>query len=249
MRTSDVKAALKKKFCAPEWALFFEVTAGTGAMASRRADAIAMNLWPSRGLAINGFEIKVSRSDWLRELKSPAKAEELAQHCDFWWIVSPKGIVSKHELPEAWGLYEVDGRGMSVSVQAPKIGEPVLSRNFMAALIRRAGEMDAAERQRLIREETEIIRQKAAADVERRVREKMAARGDLQEAVDRFERASGIKIDRYYGAEDLGRAAKIVQMIGYDAVYSAASGLLNTVKGFASKLSDHLDSIPQTKKE
>ena len=33
----------------------------------RYADAIAMNLWPSRGLAVHGFEIKISRGDWQRE--------------------------------------------------------------------------------------------------------------------------------------------------------------------------------------
>jgi len=32
-----------------------------------------MDLWPSGGLEIHGHEVKVSRSDWLRELKEPEK--------------------------------------------------------------------------------------------------------------------------------------------------------------------------------
>ena len=74
MRAADVRAALARKFCAPEYALFYEVANATGSAATRSADAIAMGLWPSRGLYLQGFEIKVSRSDWLSELKNPAKA-------------------------------------------------------------------------------------------------------------------------------------------------------------------------------
>jgi hypothetical protein len=40
-----------------------------------RADAIARHLWPSQGLELIGFELKVSRSDWLREIKDPYKCE------------------------------------------------------------------------------------------------------------------------------------------------------------------------------
>lgn len=63
MKTAEIKAALRAKFCAPEWAIMFEVGDGTGASQSRWADAVAMNLWPSRGLQIHGFEIKAHRSD------------------------------------------------------------------------------------------------------------------------------------------------------------------------------------------
>lgn len=99
MRTGDIKAAMRARYCAPEWALMFEVGDGTGVNQRRWADAVAMNLWPSRGMEVNGFEIKVSRSDWQRELKNPAKAESVQQYCDRWWIVTAPGIVKDGELP------------------------------------------------------------------------------------------------------------------------------------------------------
>jgi hypothetical protein len=63
-----VHAALAKKYPAPEYATFFEVRDAAGFDSKRSADVITVATWPSRGLAIHGFEVKCSRSDWLREL-------------------------------------------------------------------------------------------------------------------------------------------------------------------------------------
>ena len=104
---AEIKALIRAKYPVREWALAFEVSNGTGSEARRHADAVAMNLWPSRGLAIHGFEFKVYRNDWLRELQNPAKAEPVAQYCDYWWLVTGPGIVKDGELPDTWGLMEV----------------------------------------------------------------------------------------------------------------------------------------------
>lgn len=54
---------------------------------------------------ILGFEVKVSRSDWLSELKKPEKADSLARYCDRWYLViSDPKIVKDGELPPTWGL-------------------------------------------------------------------------------------------------------------------------------------------------
>ena len=79
---------LAKKYAAPQYAFLEQVRNGTGGFANRSADAMALSLWPSRGLMLDGFEIKGYRTDWLRELKNPAKAEELAVYCNRWWIVA-----------------------------------------------------------------------------------------------------------------------------------------------------------------
>lgn len=73
----DVMVALAHRYPAPGYALLPQVANGTGYAASRHCDAIALSLWPSRGIRLHGFEIKVARSDWLRELKDPAKAEAI----------------------------------------------------------------------------------------------------------------------------------------------------------------------------
>lgn len=52
-----------------EWVVATEVRNAASFDANRSADALAFNFWTSRGLAVHGYEVKVSRSDWLRELK------------------------------------------------------------------------------------------------------------------------------------------------------------------------------------
>ncbi len=62
---------------------FYDNTPGSFAY-HRAADAVAMDLWPSKGLEIHGHEVKVSRSDWLSELKQPEKCEPVKRYCDRW---------------------------------------------------------------------------------------------------------------------------------------------------------------------
>lgn len=94
-----------------EWAFMPQVRNAAGFDATRTFDALALHLWPSRGLVLHGYEIKVSRSDWLREIKDPAKAEAACQLVEYFWIVAPKGVVRNGELPPTWGLVEVHGNG------------------------------------------------------------------------------------------------------------------------------------------
>lgn len=71
---------------------------------SRIADYIAIDKWNS-SQAIHGHEIKVSRSDWLTELRDPTKASAWSAKTNTWWLVVPDdGIVAEDELPEGWGL-------------------------------------------------------------------------------------------------------------------------------------------------
>lgn len=106
--TSRVKLSLQRKYEYPEWALFFEVPGKRG----HRADAIAYNLYPSRNFKTVGFEIKVSRSDWKKELENGGKADYFVGQCDEWYVVAGrKGIVKEQELPEGWGLLEMKGGG------------------------------------------------------------------------------------------------------------------------------------------
>lgn len=66
-----------------------------------------MNMWPSRGNYITGFEIKVSRSDLQRELKQGVKAESTSKYCDYWVLVTPKGLIPDNVIiPPTWGIME-----------------------------------------------------------------------------------------------------------------------------------------------
>lgn len=134
MKSSDVRAAIASSYRQPEWATFFEVADGTGMRKTRSADAVSVNMYPSRGLTINGFEIKVDRSDWRRELADPSKAEAIARYCDFWWVAAPKGLIDPVTLPATWGLTEVDEKGaLRIKAQAKQLKSIAVNRNFFAA--------------------------------------------------------------------------------------------------------------------
>lgn len=219
MTASEIVAALAKRHPAPAWAFLEQVRNGTGwARSARTADALAMSCWPSRGLELHGFEVKVNRGDWIRELREPAKAEEILSYCDRWWIVTPaKGVLQEGELPPTWGHVVVDGRGATVKTPAPAWRAQPLDRIFLAAILRRVhechvplgqlGDKLKAERARGKQEATDRIQSEAGAL--ERLREKVAA----------FEKASGVSIDRgWQPAEQIGAAVRQVLSKGPLAV-------------------------------
>lgn len=131
-------AKLAEKFAPPAFAFFPQVRNATGySRVTRTADAVAMGLWPSRGLLLHGFEIKVTRADWLRELKQPEKADEIASRCDLWWIVVPDDtIVQPLELPAPWGLIAPRGGKLCEKKSATALNAKPVDRGFLAALMR-----------------------------------------------------------------------------------------------------------------
>ncbi len=148
--SSDILVGLRKRYAAPEWRLFPEVRNGTGwARESGIADAVAMNVWPSGGYAIHGIEIKVSRGDWLREARDPAKNVGVRQFCDAWWIAVPDAaIVRVGELPAEWGMLVVADGAVRTTVKAPTLTPMPMDRGFAAVLIRAAADaQEVTERQ------------------------------------------------------------------------------------------------------
>lgn len=139
LTAADVRAAMCARYPGESHAICYEVARSTGHAANRHLDMIVMDLWPSRGLALHGIEIKVSRGDLLRELKDPAKADEIGRYCDFFWIAAPKGVAKPDELPLAWGLIEVTDTATSrVVKQAQRIDAAPIDRSFLAAMLRGA---------------------------------------------------------------------------------------------------------------
>lgn len=121
------------------------VRSAAGFDATRTADALVMHLWPSDGLELHGFEIKVSRRDWLSELVRPEKSAPFREIVDRWWIVAPDvRIVRPQELPERWGLMVVRGarlcikRGACLLREYDRTQDRPLSRSFIAAMLRAA---------------------------------------------------------------------------------------------------------------
>ena len=74
-------------------------------------------------LALHGHEVKVSRSDWLTELRDPTKANAIKRYMHHWWLVVPDAsIVKPGELPEGWGLLAPDATGkLRAKKSAPRL--------------------------------------------------------------------------------------------------------------------------------
>jgi hypothetical protein len=93
--------------------------------------------WTDRGPSFIGHEVKVSRSDWLTELKDPTKAEFWVNHCHYFnLVVSDAAIVREDELPERWGLMVAHGRSVRVAVPAVRRSAEPLPLSTQAALLR-----------------------------------------------------------------------------------------------------------------
>jgi hypothetical protein len=239
MKTADVKAALRARFIAPEWAIFFEVGDGTGSSQRRWADAVAMNMWPSRGLEIHGFEIKVSRSDWLREIKDPAKSAKVQQYCDRWWIITPKGIIKPGELPPTWGNYEVSDSGVIRQVvAAPQLESVAINRSFMAAMLRRAGGVDEEQVASMVRTAVEKARAGDKEQVAREIEARSRHDADLREKVKRFEEISELSISKWGEAEETAKAVQFVLEVGAAKTYGGLTRLASEAETFAKKVRD-----------
>jgi hypothetical protein len=100
------------------------------------ADCMVMDVWQSSGLAVHGFELKTSRSDWLRELRDPGKSEVFRRHTHHWWLVATDRRIVRDDLPDGWGLMTASGRGLVVVVQAPRLEPEPMPAGMVAAFAR-----------------------------------------------------------------------------------------------------------------
>ena len=117
--TPEIIKRLASKFPSPLYGFITQFRNGTGFMANRTADAMAMSLWPSRGLHIYGFEVKKTRTDWLREFKKPEKADDIGIYCHYWYlVVGSEDIVKDEEIPKTWGLIIPHGNGLYFGVRS-----------------------------------------------------------------------------------------------------------------------------------
>jgi hypothetical protein len=231
VRAGDVVAALRERFCPPEWAFMEQVANGTGARNYRWADAVAMNLYPSRGLEMHGFEVKVSRSDWVGEMRNPAKAEAVARYCDRWWIAAgSESIVGAGELPPTWGLLVLEKGKIRTHTAAPKLTPEPVSRAFLAAVLRRAQEQVTDEAR--VRKLVDAARRSASKSWEdevERMRERHTADMQAQrETMLAFNMASGHVLSKY-NAERLGGLVRAAERLGADRLATVRENLASAL--------------------
>ena len=152
MKAGEIMALLRARYRPPEWAFFEEIRCGTGytyggipvgtaeTKVEKRLDAWAFHLWPTGGYQPTGFEIKVSRSDFLRDLKKPAKRSRYLELCQFFYYVVPSGLVKASEVPADAGLLGATLSRLTVMKPAPHREIPPPEWEFFAAICRRVGD-------------------------------------------------------------------------------------------------------------
>lgn len=190
----SVIEALYKRFPVKEYVVLTEVRDAAGHAARRSADAIAMGLWPSRGIELHGIEVKQGRADWLKEVKNPQKAENIFQYCDRFWLLAMEEMVvfSAEEIPRTWGYMQLVGSKLQIIKEAPLLSAKPISKTFLAALLKRATEG-------MIHPGTINDKLKEAQAEGERLAELAATKElntlrALKESVDIFEKESGIDL-------------------------------------------------------
>lgn len=87
---------------------------------------------------VHGFEVKVSRADWLTEHRtSGKKSEAWRRHCDYWWLVVPnQRVIKPGELPVGWGLLVGEKKLRAVVKPGRALGTHPLDMEHMRTIAR-----------------------------------------------------------------------------------------------------------------
>lgn len=246
--TPQLESLLREKYQRDRYALFFDVPDAVSIDARRRIDAVAIGIWHSVGRQVEAFELKVSRSDWLRELKQVNKADPFIAICDRFWLVTGDAKVARmEEIPACWGWMTATKHGLRVQRPAQKL--PTDKANmpwaFTVGLLRKL--QDAlisspdvvAEIERQVKDRTRHQDQQIQWAKDRAEREGK----DLREAVEEFEKVSGISIRHAWRMGNVARIVKQLERLGYGNGLGEVPRLL---EGQANALRNSLKNVEET---
>lgn len=123
----------------PRGLLFFEMRTGTGWSQGEpsRIDAFHMEETPSKSFLRTAYEIKISRSDFLSEIRKPEKRKAAMRVSNKFFFVTPEGLVDPGEIPLDCGLLELQDGTLRVVVKAPYRDSVPPTWGFFAAIARR----------------------------------------------------------------------------------------------------------------
>jgi hypothetical protein len=235
-----------KRFPANEYAVLQEVRDAAGYGASRSADGLVMGLWPSRGLHLQGIEVKSYRNDWLNELKKPQKAENIFQYCDRWWLVTAHEDVAKlDEIPINWGYMSVVRKKLVVLKEAPMLTPCEISRSFLAAILKRAtgGMIPISSIEDKIVAAREEGQQKALLHQPQELRNLKYEVQELRQIVSDFESTSGVKMSRFESAKDIGTAVKFVLDGGIEPMQKDLTRMQASITNLKQKIDEEMKKL------
>lgn len=212
--TPALELLLREKYQRDRYALFFNVPDAVSLDARRRIDAVAVGIWRSVGRDISGFELKVSRSDWLREVKQVDKADPFIKVCDFFWLVTADEKIAKlNEIPACWGWMSATKHGLRVqrpATRLPGSGDTVPV-NFMLGILRLLQDnlVNSADVQTHIASRLSDMKERQATEIAHATRRIQSALDNKCLEIEAFEKASGIKFSSY----DMGAIGDVVKQI------------------------------------
>jgi len=213
MKEPDLIKCLIARYNKYNWILFSHVRRYNGYDSSklRIADALALNLYPSKDCEIHGFEIKCTRGDWLSELKNVDKTNEFKQFCHRWWIVAPRDIIKIEELPKDWGLMIPKGKTLVIKRGASKLEPKPLDQELFTVLLLKLKEKyeEKFDLNAIKREEFQngYDQGKRVSEIEvAKLRSQISSNNAV---MDKFEELTGVHLSNW-NVEKYGKAAALL---------------------------------------
>lgn len=145
-----IDGLLHEKYGQDPWFYFSQVPERADGM-GRTIDGLAVNVWNSK-FAVIAFEIKVSRSDFLSELRDPSKRQPFIERSTQFYFVTPHGLVQPDEVPAECGLMWVQAGGRIITKKAAQQRTlKTVPAQFLAAVVRKAGQGQAYKGRKLFK--------------------------------------------------------------------------------------------------
>jgi len=131
-----VLRALRLRHQPPEWVFIVEapVLSEKGLV---HVDALALNCYWSEKYRRVGYEVKVSRGDFLGELKKPEKTALSATLCSDFFFAVPSGLVKPTEIPDPYGLMVIGPKGGARIAKRSRLPDSQPTWGYLATLLRR----------------------------------------------------------------------------------------------------------------
>jgi len=241
-----VHEALRKKYNPEHSILLFELRDATGFDSKRSADAVALSLYRTRGREITGFEIKHSRSDWLRELQDPSKAEHIGKYCDYFYLLTPDdSIAYVNEIPLSMGWMCVKGEKLKVIKQAERLNPAPLSREMLCSFLYTLRAHCYSEQAKQIEEAVNVQVRQRHGSQQYEIEELTRRYESLDKKVKQFEADSGLNISSPWQDKKIGEVVRrvmndenILQKFRSDIEFS-----LNRVRTIESELTRQLEKL------
>jgi hypothetical protein len=255
--SADLCRMIQNKFASDSSHLaLFDVPDNVGTNAKRRADAIVIGNWGSTGRLVHGFEIKVSRGDWLKELKDTSKADPFIARCDRWWLCTADDKLAKlEEIPALWGWMTATKSGLRIQKPAMDLGQPkdTMHKLFALGLLRAAYERSSGEvmENPLVVARIEQIHKDHARNLDYQVSQQIKSiKRDLEEykkQAEKFEADSGMELTDW----KLGNVGKLAAAIaamhggGYSSMREQLKRQMETLRETAESIEAAIGALPE----